>query len=68
MIHHLPVAGSLNRDDSKPFDPDLVTGLGPRHLGDATPLQYNAGAVIDMNNIMIGLAPYLPPYRNAQSD
>jgi hypothetical protein len=55
---YLPVAGSLNQDASS----DLVTGLGPQHLGDATLLQYDAGAMIDMNNIAIGLTPYLPPF------
>lgn len=49
--------GSLNQN--KPFGSDLVTGQGPRHLGDATPLQnppiYDAWAVIQMNNLMVGL-------------
>jgi hypothetical protein len=64
---YLPEAGSLCQD-RKPFgDPDLVIGLGQRHLGDATPLQswtpaYDAWAVIQMNNLVIGLTPYLPPY------
>src|ERR1700722_7576551 len=54
---YLPEAGSLCQ---RLPDADLVTGLGQRHPGDATPLQfwtpaYDAGAVIDMNNLMIGL-------------
>ena len=66
---YLPEAGSLNQDEFKPFGPDLVTGLGQRHPGDATPPFdslgiYDAGAVIDMNNLVIGLTPYLPPYRD----
>lgn len=46
--------------DQKPFGSDLVTGLGQRHPSDATPLQlwqpaYDTWAVIQMNNLMIGL-------------
>ena len=58
---YLPEAGSLCQDEFKPFGSDLVTGLGQRHLGDAT-LQYDAGKVIDMNNLACGLTPYLPPF------
>ena len=63
---YLPEAGSLCQDRMPFGDPDLVTGLGQGHLGDATPpffhLEYDAGNVIDMNNIACGLSRYLPPY------
>ena len=53
-------------DEAGSLDP--VTGLGQRHLGDATPLQswtpaYDAWAVIQMNNLTCGLTPYLPPFQ-----
>ena len=63
---YLPEAGSLCQDRLPFGDPGLVTGLGQRHLGDATPpffhLGYDAAKVIDMNNLACGLTPYLPPF------
>ena len=55
-----PEAGSLCQ---RLPDADLVTGLGQRHLGDETPPrfgEYDAWAVIQMNNLAIGLTPFLP--------
>ena len=57
-----PLAGSL----------EPMTGLGQRHLGDETPPrdfynEYDAWAVIQMNNLAIGLTPYLPPYPKVDS-
>jgi hypothetical protein len=65
QLSYLPKAGSLNQDE--PFNPDLVTGHGRGHRGDETPLQcwapaYDAWAVIQMNNLVVGLTPYLPPF------